>query len=108
MMSTYPALLDKYVAGHTWMFFPRGWSKVGDYPDLAACRAPSPLLVQYLSDDHLFPLEGMRAADQRLAAHYAHMGSPDNYRGEFYPGPHRFDVEMQRSAFDWLARQLDA
>ena len=87
------------------MFFPTGWSKFGDYPDLAACRAPSPLLVQYLLHDQLFRLEGMRAADQRLAAHYARVGSPDNYRGEFYPGPHRFDMEMQRSAFAWLKQQ---
>ncbi|MCE7002707.1 hypothetical protein LWC34_07665 [Kibdelosporangium philippinense] len=33
-------------------------------------RAPIPLLVQYLLDDDLFPLSGMRAADAQLAGIY--------------------------------------
>jgi dienelactone hydrolase len=102
LMSTYAALLDQHVMCHTWMFFPSGWSRYGDWPDLAGCRAPSPLLVQYDSDDELFPASGMRAADARLAEMYAVVGSPDTYRGEFYAGPHKFDIEMQRSAFKWL------
>lgn len=106
MMSTYEGLLDHNVVSHTWMFFPRGWSRWGDWPDLAACRAPSPLLVQYDRDDSLFSLEGMEAAHRRLAGHYASVGSPENYEGRFYPGPHQFSQEMQRVAFDWLAHRL--
>ena len=106
MMSTYEHLLDHNVASHTWMFFPQGWARYGDWPDLAACRAPSPLLVQYDLDDDLFTVEGMRAADQRLSAHYRSVGHPDAYVGEFYPGPHKFDVPMQTSAFGWLKRTL--
>src|SRR5665811_242736 len=108
MMCTYRALLDHYIDPNTWMFLPNGWSQYGDWPDLAACRAPSPLLVQYLNHDHLFTLEGMQAADARLATHYASVGHPENYDGEFYDGPHRFSVEMQNVAFDWLVRQLQA
>ena len=40
MMSTYEGLLDHNVVSHTWMFFPPGWSRHGDWTDLAACRAP--------------------------------------------------------------------
>ncbi len=102
LMSTYHGLLDHNVQSHTWMFFPFGWSRYGDWPDLAACRAPSPLLVQYDEDDDLFTLEGMRAADEKLRKHYEGVGHPEAYTGQFYPGPHKFDLEMQGAAFDWL------
>lgn len=106
MMSTYEGLLDRNIAGHTWMFFPQGWSRHGDWPDLAACRAPSPLLVQYDREDGLFTPEGMEAAHRRLAAHYESVGHPEGYEGQFYPGPHKFDLEMQGAAFAWLAGHL--
>jgi len=106
MMSTYAGLLDRNVASHTWMFFPHGWPQHGDWTDLAAARAPMPLLCLYNDQDPLFSSEGMHAADQRLADHYAFVGAPANYRGEFYPGPHKFDLQMQESAFRWLAEIL--
>ncbi len=105
LMSTYAGLLDHNMS-HTWMFFPYGWARYGDWPDLAACRAPSPLLVQYDLEDTLFTVDGMRAADARLKAHYAGGGRPDAYSGQFYPGPHKFDLEMQDAAFAWLRQQL--
>ena len=106
LMSTYDGLLDHNVASHTWMFFPFGWARYGDWADLAACRAPSPLLVQYDREDPLFTLEGMEAAHRRIVEHYASVGCPGAYEGQFYPGPHKFDLEMQAAAFDWLEAQL--
>jgi dienelactone hydrolase len=106
MMSTYAGLLDHNVADHSWMFLPPGWARHGDWPDLAACRAPSPLLVQFDRDDHLFTPAGMEAAHERIAAHYRATGRPDAYTGQFYDGPHRFDLAMQQAAFAWLGRQL--
>jgi dienelactone hydrolase len=106
MMSTHDALLDQHVANHTWMFFPAGLRARGDWPDLAASRAPSPLLVQYLMDDALFPRAGMDAAHRRLADRYERAGAPDAYAGEFYPGTHRFDIRMQDAAFDRLREWL--
>jgi dienelactone hydrolase len=106
MMSTYEGLLDHNIANHTWMFFPPGLPHVCDYPDLVASRAPSPLLVQYALDDHLFTLRGMEAADQRLSEAYTSAGMPKGYDGRFYPGGHRFDIKMQDEAFEWLAERL--
>ncbi len=106
MMSTHPELLDHQVACHTWMFFPPGLARIADWPDLAASRAPSPLLVQYNRHDQLFPLDGMRAAHQRIAADYAHSGQAEAYQGKFYDGPHKFDAVMQDDAFAWLRAQL--
>ncbi len=77
-----------------------------DWPDLAACRAPAPLLVQNNRDDHLFTAEGMQAAHRRIATHYQYVGRPDAYTGEFYDGPHKFDLAMQAAAFAWLNQHL--
>jgi len=105
LMTTYEGLLDHNLS-HTWMLFPFGWARYGDWPDLAACRAPSPLLVQYDLEDHLFTETGMRAADARLTEIYDGVGQPENYIGQFYPGPHKFDVEMQAAALAWLKQRL--
>jgi hypothetical protein len=80
------------------MLFPFGWSGHGD----AASRAPLPLLVQYDLGDDLFTKDGMRKAHARLQNHYASVGKPDTNTGQFYPGPHKFDLKMQAVAFDWL------
>jgi dienelactone hydrolase len=106
MMSTHPELLDRHVACHTWMFFPSGLARVADWPDLAASRAPSPLLVQYDRHDELFPIQGMQAAHERITLHYERVGRADAYLGKFYDGPHKFDVAMQADAFAWLRTQL--
>lgn len=105
LMTTYEGLLDHNMS-HTWMLFPSNWTRYGDWPDLAACRAPRPLLVQYDLDDYLFTVAGMREADARLEAHYASAGRPENYVGQFYPGTHKFDLEMQQVAFEWLEQRL--
>ena len=106
MMSTHPELLDHQVECHTWMFFPPGLARIADWPDLAASRAPSPLLVQYDRHDDLFPIQGMQAAHARIALHYDQVGRADAYLGKFYDGPHKFDVTMQNDAFAWLRTQL--
>ncbi|MGH3167719.1 MAG: dienelactone hydrolase family protein [Trebonia sp.] len=106
MMGTYGSLLDHNVIDHTWMLFPPGLTARADWPDLAACQAPAPLLVQYDRDDELFTLAGAQAAHDRITAHYADTSVPDAYTGRFYDGPHKFDQEMQRDTFSWLTTQL--
>ena len=106
LMSTYAATLDHNVYSHTWMLFPFHLSRHADWPDLAACRAPSPLLVQYDLDDELFTREGMYAAHEKLTRHYQKAGHPEAYAGQFYPGPHKFDLEMQEAACAWLKARI--
>ncbi len=105
LMSTYEGLLDHNI-NHTWMLYPTYWARQGDWPDIAACRAPLPLLVQYDREDELFTPEGMQAADSRLRGHYTQAGAPQAYTGQFYPGPHKFDLEMQAAAFAWFQQNL--
>jgi len=105
-MCSYAHLLDHNIYCHTWMMFPSQWGRYGDWPDIAAARAPSPLMVQNDIHDALFTLAGMKAAHKRIAAHYRSVAKPENYVGEFCPGPHKFDLQMQGAAFDWLASWL--
>lgn len=106
MMSTYPGLLDHNVFTHTWMFFPNGLARWGDWPDITACRAPSPLMVQYDLQDDLFTEQGMRDAHAKISRHYQDSGHPEAYIGQFYPGVHKFDLQMQQAAFAWLKEKL--
>jgi dienelactone hydrolase len=106
LMTTYEGLLDHNVTSHTWMLFPHGWARHGDWPDVAASRAPAPLLVQYDLEDDLFTKQGMQAAHEKIKEFYKQAGHPENYTGKFYPGPHKFDLDMQKAAFAWLKDHL--
>ncbi len=106
MMSTYAQLLDRHIAPHTWMLFPPELARVADWPEIAASRAPSPLVVQYTRGDQLFPLQGMEAAHASISAKYSAAGVPDAYVGQFFDGPHWFDRKMQDAAFEELSRRL--
>lgn len=108
-MFTYESLLDHNLVHHPTSYITlQDWPSVGDWSDIAACRAPSPLMVQNNCQDKLFTMAGMRAAHQRIASQYRATGRPKNYAGHFYPGPHKFDLPMQEDAFQWLTEHLHA
>jgi dienelactone hydrolase len=104
MASSYRDMLDRHVATHTWMLYPPGLTRLCDYPDLVASRAPAPLLVQYATEDALFPLSGMRRAHATITEHYR--ATPSSYEGTFHEVPHSFTRNMQEEAFTWLTRHL--
>jgi dienelactone hydrolase len=105
-MCTYEGLLDHNIRTHTWLIFPAGWARIGDWPDAAACRAPSPLMVQYDLEDGLYTVKGMKDADRRIRGHYRSKGRPASYEGRFYPGRHKFDAEMQGDACGFFRKWL--
>ena len=47
-------------------------------------------------------LKGMEDADRQLLGAFDRSSHPGNYKAEFYPGPHKFDLPMQVSAIEWL------
>jgi hypothetical protein len=57
-------------------------------------------------NDPLFTLSQMERADRILNEVYAKAGAAQRYRSHFFPGPHKFDLEMQAAAFDWFDRWL--
>jgi len=56
--------------------------------------------------DQLFTVSEMERADRILGDVYRKAGAADRYRMNFYPGPHKFDLDMQRDAFAWFDRWL--
>lgn len=105
-MITFEAMLDQFVGPHNWMFYLPGWTRHGEWPDIAACRAPSPLMTISALGDELFSERGMRDAHARIAKAYRLVGKPSNYEGKFHPGYHRFDLAMQTEAFRFLSKHL--
>jgi hypothetical protein len=87
---------------HTWMTYASGLPRELDFPQILGLRAPRPSLVLNTLQDRLFTLAQMRRADRLLRAVYRRSGSPQNYRAEFSPGPHKFDLPMQARAFAWF------
>jgi predicted esterase len=60
-------------------------------------------LVQYRTDDELFPRAGMDQAHDHLLR--LHAGTT-RYRGSFNRGGHAFDAVMQEEAWAFLAEAL--
>ena len=57
-------------------------------------------------DDNLYTIAGMRDADRRMAGHYKKLKAADKYECKFYPGRHKFDMEMQGDALEFLDKHL--
>jgi hypothetical protein len=108
-MSTIRALLRNHIRcppGHGLLMYAPGLFASLDLPDIVSLHAPAPLLVQYNRDDELFTPEGQQEANRKLTEIYAKTGRSENYRGEFYPGAHKFNETMQNAAFEWLEERL--
>jgi len=105
-MSTWAEFLQDRVFTHTWMLYMPHVPRYLDFPDILSLHGPEPLLVQYDTEDPLYTQKGQQDADARLRATYDKMGAAERYTGSFYPGPHKFDVPMQREAFAFFRRWL--
>jgi len=108
-MSTMRGLLRNKVRcppGHGLLMYAPGLYSHLDIPDVIALHAPAPLMVQFNDDDELYTPEGQHQADQKIAQVYSKAGGAGQYVAKFYPGPHKFDAEMQTQAFEWLEQQL--
>jgi dienelactone hydrolase len=87
---------------HTWMLYVPGLPNYLDFPEILGLRVPLHTFVLNDSEDALFTLDEMKAADTILRAVYQKAGAPGNYTCSFYPGGHKFDAAMQKDAFAWL------
>ena len=106
MMTTWRDVVLQKCWTHTWMTWTPHLPKYLDYPEVLGLRVPLPTMVLNNTEDSLFTLAEMRRADEMLRSVYDKAGSPETYTCQFYPGPHKFDVQMQRDAFEWLDRWL--
>ncbi|MSS73221.1 MAG: hypothetical protein EXS64_17295 [Candidatus Latescibacteria bacterium] len=106
LMTTFRDCLLNKCHTHTWMLYVPLLPRDMDFPEILGLRVPLPTLVQNDIDDPLFTLSEMERADTILREVYEKAGAPDRYRCTFYPGPHKFDLEMQAEAFAWFDRWL--
>jgi dienelactone hydrolase len=102
MMTTWRDCLLHKSYTHTWMCYVPLLPNDLDYPEILGLRVPQATLVQNNIEDALFTMPEMKRADQILQAVYDKAGAGDRYRCTFYPGPHKFELDMQAEAFDWL------
>ena len=98
-MSTSAELALHKIHKHTWMMYIPGLTNLMDFTDLYSLHGKKPTMVLYDIDDELFTPKGQEDADRHLRRIYEKMGVPELYSGLFFQGPHKFDIEMQETAF---------
>ena len=91
---------------HTWMTYVPVLPNELDFPEILGLRVPLPTLVLNDTDDDLYTVPEMNAADKILQEVYKKAGASDKYKCSFYPGEHKFDAAMQKEAFDWFDKWL--
>ncbi|MEQ9437672.1 MAG: hypothetical protein RIG62_01445 [Cyclobacteriaceae bacterium] len=105
-MTTWNDFLLNKAYTHTWMTYIPRLPEFLDFPEILGMRAPRPTLVLSNSDDQLFTLPEMQKSDTILKDIFAKANAADRYRTSFYPGPHKFDADMQGEAFEWFKHWL--
>ncbi len=106
MMTTWRDYLLSKSYTHTWMVYVPGLPRDLDYPEILGINVPNAAMVLNNHEDQLFTVPEMERADRILTDVYRRAGASDRYRAKFYPGPHKFDREMQSDAFQWMDRWL--
>lgn len=106
MMTTWHDYLLNKSYTHTWMVYIPGLPNDLDYPEIMGLNAPNPVLILNNHEDQLFTVPEMERASRILSEVYRKAGAPEKYRMNFYPGPHKFDRDMQADAFQWFDRWL--
>jgi len=101
-MSTWSDFLLNKSFTHTWMTYAPLMPKYLDFPEILGLRAPLPTMTLNNDQDGLFTLSEMKRADSILQEVFKKAGANDHYKGGFYPGPHKFDAQMQADAFNWF------
>lgn len=100
-------LLDKCFT-HTWMTYVPLLPKDLDFPEILALRAPAATMVLNCNEDALYTLPEMQRADRMMRETFERGGAGERYDCRFYAGGHKFDLEMQKDAFEFFDRYLKA
>jgi dienelactone hydrolase len=93
---------------HTWMTYVPLLPNELDFPEILGLRVPLPTLVLNDSEDQLYTLPEMKRAEQILTEVYKKAGAENKFKCSYYPGPHKFDSNMQTEAFYWFDKWLKA
>jgi len=91
---------------HTMMAYVTGMAETLDFPDVLSMHAPKPSFVLQCTQDELFTLSSMKAAEKILMEIYNKMGKAGNFRCEYYDHKHMFTPPMQDDVFGFFDRWL--
>ena len=105
-MTTWKDFLLNKSFTHTWMTYVPMLPNELDFPEILALRVPLATLVLNDQDDFLYTMPEMKRANEIISQVFAKAGAQEKYKCSFYPGPHKFDAEMQKEAFAWFDRWL--
>lgn len=105
-MTTWSDFVMQKSFTHTWMTYVPILPNELEFPEILGLRTPLPTLVLNDSDDQLYTLPEMERADKILSDVYQKANASDHYKCSYYPGPHKFDANMQAEAFVWFDRWL--
>ncbi len=105
-MTTWKDFIVNKSVNHTWMTYVPLLPNELDFPEILGLRVPLPTLVLNDTEDDLYTLSEMKQADKILSEVYRKAGADNHYKCSYYPGPHKFDKNMQAEAFDWFDKWL--
>lgn len=105
-MSTWSDFLLNKSYTHTWMTYTPLLPKYLDFPEILGLRVPLPTMTLSNNEDDLYTLPEMKRADKILKEVFEKAGAKECYKGMFYPGDHKFDIQMQKDAFNWFDKWL--
>lgn len=105
-MSTWRDFLLYKSFTHTWMMYAPLAPRYFEFGEMLGLRVPLPTMVLNCNEDSLFTLEEMHKADRALKGVYRKAKASGAYDCRFYPGGHKFDLEMQGDAFGFWDRWL--
>jgi dienelactone hydrolase len=105
-MTTWKDFLLNKSFTHTWMVYVPLLPNEMDFPEILGVRAPLPSLVLNDEQDDLYTMPEMQAAEKILKEVYTKTGTGNNFKCNYYPGPHKFDKKMQADAFEWFDKWL--
>jgi dienelactone hydrolase len=98
-------VIDGTVEGHCdCMFFVNTYA--WDYPMLAACAAPRPVLIVNSDKDSIFPLDGVIRTQNKVASLYKFFGNTNDLGLVIGPGPHKDTQDLQVPVFRWFNHYL--
>ena len=107
-MTTWKDFLLNKSFTHTWMLYVPLLPNELDFPEILGLRAPLPSLVLNDEQDDLYTLQRMNDAEKILKEVYTKANAENNFKCNYYPGPHKFDKKMQADAFEWFDKWLKA
>jgi len=105
-MTTWKDFVLNKATTHTWMTYVPILPNELDFPEILGLRVPLPTMVLNDTEDELYTLDEMKAADKILKDVFTKAGAADRYKCSYYPGPHKFDKAMQDEAFSWFDKWL--